>query len=303
MTAAIELLATNIAPIIIVAAIGGLVQRIFDLDPVPLSRAIFYAFGPALVFESIVTTTISAGDMLTMGIFAVLLPTLIGAIAFLVSRLLSLDAGTTSAVVLVTMFLNAGNYALPLVEFAFGAEGLAWATIFFIVHALMLNSIAIFIASAGKEPISRALLQMLKVPAIYAIPLAFLMRTATFTLPLFIERSVELLGDASIPSMLFLLGMQIVRAGKPKCWGLISLVTVLRLVVSPLLGFPLARMIGLTGAGFNAGVTESAMPGPVMATVLATEFEVQSDLVTGAVLITTLLSPLTLTVVLMVLGA
>jgi len=303
LRAAIELLTSNIAPIVIVAAVGGLLQRLFDLDPAPLSKAIFYAFGPALVFKSIVETTISAGDMLTMGMFSLCIPAIIGFLALMACRLLSLNARTTSAVVLVTMFLNAGNYGLPLVEFAFGEEGLAWATIFFIVHALMLNSVAVFVASAGKEPIGHALLQMFKVPAVYAIPLAFLMRTPGWELPLYLDRSIELMADAAIPAMLFLLGMQIIRAGLPKRWGIISLITLLRLVISPLIAFPVARGLGLTGAGLNAGITEAAMPGPVMATVLATEYDVDSELVTGAVLITTLLSPLTLTAILVVLGA
>jgi len=302
LTAAIELLASNIAPIILVAAIGGLLQRAFDLDPLPLSRTIFYGFGPALVFKSIVETTISPEDIGRMGLFGLLLPVIMGAFTFAVARLLKFHAHTTSALVISIMFLNAGNYGLPLIGFAFGDEGLAWATIFFIVHALLLNSIAVVIASAGREPIGKAFLHMFQVPAVYAIPLAFLARSFSFELPLYAQRSIDLLAEAAIPCMLFLLGMQIVRAGWPKQWGLIGLIALLRLVISPLLGFPLANLVGLNGLGLSAGVTEAAMPSAVMATVLSTEYNLESDLVTGAVLITTLLSPITLTIVLTVLG-
>ncbi|MBN2556105.1 MAG: AEC family transporter [Anaerolineales bacterium] len=303
MTSAIRLLASNIAPIILVSAVGGLLQRQYKLDPVPISKAIFFGFGPALVFQSIVNTTISAGEIMQMGLFGLLVPVIIGAIAFALARLLKLSAPFTAAFVLSTMFLNAGNYGLPLVGFAFGEDGLAWATIFFIMHALMLNSIAVIITSAGKEPMGKAITQMFKVPAVYAIPIAFLVRSTSLTLPLFVDRSVDLLAEAAIPSMLFLLGMQIARSGWPKRWGLISLIVLLRLVLSPLIAFPIGRLVGLTGIGLSAGVAESAMPSAVIATVLSTEFDVVPDLVTGAVLITTLISPITLTIVLSVLGA
>lgn len=303
MTAAIELLASNIAPIIIVAAVGGLLQRAFDLDPVPLSKAIFYGFGPALVFRSIVETTISPEDIGRMGLFGLLVPVSMGIIAFIAARILKLQAETTSAVILSIMFLNAGNYGLPLIGFAFGEEGLAWATPFFIMHALLLNSVAVIIASAGREPLGRALLHMFKVPAVYAIPLAFLVRGFNLDFPLFTQRAIDLMADAAIPCMLFLMGMQIVRSGWPKRWGIIALIAFLRLVISPLIGFPLARLVGLSGIGLNAGITEAAMPSPVYATVLSTEYDVESDMATGAVLITTLLSPITLTIVLTVLGA
>jgi len=303
LTSAIRLLASNIAPIILVSAIGGLLQRQFKLDPAPIAKAIFFGFGPALVFQSIVNTSISAGEIMQMGLFGLLIPIIVGVIAFTIAHLLKLSPQLTAALVLSTMFLNAGNYGLPLVGFAFGEEGLAWATIFFIVHALLLNSFAVIIASAGQEPLGKAIAQMFKVPAVYAIPIAFLVRSTPLTMPLYVDRSIDLLADAAIPTMLFLLGMQIARSGWPKRWGLISLIVLLRLVLSPLIAFPIGRLVGLTGVGLSAGIAESAMPSPVMATVLSTEFNVEPDLVTGAVLITTLLSPITLTIVLSVLGA
>ena len=45
------------------------------------------------------------------------------------------------------------------------------------------------------------------------------------------------------------------------------------------------------------------MPTAVMSTILAIEYDVEPDFVTGAVLLTTALSPLTLTVVLALLQA
>jgi predicted permease len=96
-----------------------------------------------------------------------------------------------------------------------------------------------------------------------------------------------------IPCMLILLGMQISHGGLPKRKDLLALVAGLRLIVSPLLAYLIAPVFGLEGQSAQVGVLESAMPTAVLATVITTEFDVEPDFATGAVLITTLLSPLT----------
>jgi predicted permease len=59
----------------------------------------------------------------------------------------------------------------------------------------------------------------------------------------------------------------------------------------------------LKGAAFQAGMVEAAVPTAITATVLATEYDIEPAFVTTAVLISTLLSPLTLTPILAYLGA
>jgi predicted permease len=67
-------------------------------------------------------------------------------------------------------------------------------------------------------------------------------------------------------------------------------------------GLLLAPLFGLGGMAYNAGVLESAMPTAVLSTILATEYDAKPAFVTTAVFTTTLLSPLTLTPLLLVLG-
>jgi len=68
-------------------------------------------------------------------------------------------------------------------------------------------------------------------------------------------------------------------------------------------GLTLAPLFGLSGMAYNAGILESSMPTAVLATILATEYDAEPAFVTTAVFVSTLLSPLTLTPLLLVLGA
>ena len=57
----------------------------------------------------------------------------------------------------------------------------------------------------------------------------------------------------------------------------------------------LVSILQLSGAARQAAVTEASMPTAVITTALATEYDVEPAFVTSTVVLTTLLSPITLT--------
>jgi malate permease and related proteins len=65
--------------------------------------------------------------------------------------------------------------------------------------------------------------------------------------------------------------------------------------VTPLVALLVARLLGLTGVARQAAVLQASMPAAVATTVLAVEYDLDAMLVSGVVVLTTVLSPLTLT--------
>jgi predicted permease len=96
--------------------------------------------------------------------------------------------------------------------------------------------------------------------------------------------------------MLLVLGMQFEKGAWPERPGLVAVASVLALIGSPLIGFLLAPALGLTGLARQAVLVESAMPSAVITTILALEFDVAPRFVTSVVVVTTLASPLTVSV-------
>ena len=303
MTSLIQLFAANLLPILLVASIGFFLQRKLKVDPRPISQIIFYSLTPVLIFRLLIDTDIQAGEMGRMVLLSLITTICVGMVAWLIVKLLRLPIITSSAFVLTVIGMNAGNFGLSLNYFAFGEEALAWASIFFVTNSLFINSAGVYIATVGKLKPLNALKGLLKVPAVYTIPLAFIVRSIEFEIPLGIWRPIELLSSAAIPCMLLVLGMQIGNNGFPKRLGLLSLSSALRLVVSPAIAFIFARSLGFTGAAFQAGVTEAAVPTAVITSIIALEFDVDPPFVTGAILVSTLLSPVTLTPLIALLGA
>jgi len=285
----------TLLPVMILAALGMLLRRRLQIDPKPLSQIVFYVFAPALVFQLLIRNPFSLGDMLRMATFVVLLLAAMAVIAWTIARVMKLSRTMTSALILCIVFMNAGNLGLPVTQLAFGAVTLAWASVFFSTTALLSNSAGAWIASVGRASPGKALVGLAKVPSVYAIPLALVLHSAEVTLPPFVEVPVGLLAGAAVPSMLLLLGMQLSGNGQRRHIGLLGLVSAARLVVSPLIAWGLTAAFRFPPTAVQAGILEAAMPSAVLNSILAAQYDVEPEFVSSAILVTTLLSPLTLT--------
>jgi predicted permease len=293
----------NLFPILLAACIGFALAKWLKINPRPLSQVIFYVFTPILVFNLIINSKLSNQDILRTLVFAIVLMVCVGGLTWLIGGLLRLDRRMLAAVMITAMFMNAGNYGLPLTNFAFGETALAFASVFFVINAMFTNTVGIVIASSGSMSVLNAIKGLIKFPAIYALTLGILFLQFGWKLPSGLDRSVTLLSDAAIPCMLVLLGMQLVNIRLDGHVLPLILTSSMRLLIAPALAFGLTKLFGMTGPSYQAVVLEAAMPVAVLTTILATEFDAEPTFVTTAVLVTTLLSPLTLTPLLAFLGA
>ena len=291
----VSILIDIIAPIMAVAAIGFALARIFSLDSRVLSKLSLYLFSPALIFVSIYRSKLGT-EFVSIAAFAFIIFGLMGVVTWVLAKFLRFDRMTTSAFALSTMFVNAGNYGLPLGLFAFGQEGLSRAVVFFVATSILAQTFAIFIAARGTVTNRDALFQVLKMPLIYAAALALVFNAYQWQIPEPVMKSVDLLSGGTIPLVLVILGIELSRAALTQDRGVIALATFVRLVIAPLLAFGLAAAMGLQGVARSVCIVEASTPTAVLAAIIASEFKAKSDFVTGAVLVSTLASVVTLTI-------
>lgn len=295
MTLLLSIFANDVLPIFIVAAVGFAVARVLKADVRTLSRITFNALSPCLVFHLLVTSSLSASDFIRMTALAVLVIVGIGLVARLVTLPLRLDRALTSAFLIVVMFSNSGNYGLPVVLFAFGRDALAHATVYFVANAVATYTLGVFLASAGRRSIGQAARGVLRVPAVWGVVAAGTVVGLGIPMPPAVMRPVELLSGAALPTMILVLGMQLERSAWPDRPALVALAGALSLVVTPLLAVGAAQLLGLTGVARQAAIVQSGMPSAVLTTILALEFDVEPSFVTACVMLSTLASPITVT--------
>lgn len=111
-------------------------------------------------------------------------------------------------------------------------------------------------------------------------------------------RTTSLLGQAAIPLMLVLLGMQLARVKIQQNWGFFGLSTALRLLIGPLLAVVLVAALGLEGLTRKIVILQTSTPSAVLPLLYTIRFGTRPDLVSGTIMLSTLCSALTLTALL-----
>jgi predicted permease len=287
--------ANNILPIFLISGTAYLIGKYLSIDSRTVGRLVFYFFSPVLVFNLITQSQLPFTEMIMTAAYATAVMIACGLLAMVGGLVFHLERRALIAVVLVSMFANNGNFGLPLISFAFGPAALAHSSIYFVTSGVLVNSLGVLIASLGHLNIKNSLLGLLKIPTIYALAAALLTVRFNLALPLPLERSISLVAGGTVPMMLVLLGLELQKAQWTRNLRGLALGTSVRLLAGPVIGLIMASLFGMTGSAKQGSVLESAMPSAVINTVLATEYNLDSSLVTGTILLTTLLSPLTLT--------
>lgn len=265
-------------PILVTVVLGYTFRRKISFDLQSINRLCMYVLSPCLVFNTLLRTNVSGGDTVRMVSFVVVSTLAMGVLALVVGRTLRLDRTDQSAFLLATMFMNSGNYGLPLARFAFGEAGFQYAVLFYLGQTTMAQTLAVFIAAAGRSNARRALLQVLRLPLVYAAVAAVVLRallgtpgpTTPFVL-VGLERGVEMVAGAALPVLLMMLGMQLGAAQPIDDGRRVTLATALRLVVAAPLAYGIALLLGLGPMALSVGVIQASMPTAVNVTILANE--------------------------------
>ena len=302
MTDIVFVLTQNILPIFIVAAFGFALQRWIGVEKRPLSTIVLNVLSPCLVFSSLVGSKLPGDELVSLALFTVLAVFLMSGVAYLSARVLRLGRTETIALMVVTMFVNGGNYGLTLNQLRYGDPGLARAVVYYTTSTVILYTIGIFISSMGEMPWREALRRLLRFPAVYAAVLAVVVYSFNIPLPAPLLRGIEVAGAGAIPVMLLVLGMQLADLKTVASLRLALPAIGLRLIIGPLIGLLVATLLGLSGLGRSTSIIESSMPPAVFTIILATEFELEPTAVTSIVMVTTLLSPLTIATTITLLG-
>jgi len=282
-------------PLLILAATAA-VSRRTDLAPGALSAATFWLFTPCLVLDALVTGTVDLVELAAILAVPVAVALVTWALGEVLLRVVRVDPGARDALLLGGILTNAGNLGLPIVTFRWGEVGALVGAVVLAGTSIVSATIGVWIAGRGhgaRNPLGR----LLRVPLVWALVLGLGLRLSDVALPVVVGRSVELLGQAAIPCMLVVLGLQLMslRRGPSADLPLAGLAVTagLKLLVVPILAWGLAIALGLPDTTIAVLVVQQAMPTAVFSVVLATEYGRPAHVAAFVVAVTTGLGFLT----------
>lgn len=272
---------TVTAPVFCIVALGFLWSKWHQtFDTETLTNLVVKLATPCLVFTTLTNFDLglqTIGSMALAAACALFLSALIGSV---VLRLSGLPLHTYLASL---MHPNTGNIGLPLVFMAFGEKGLALGVAYFIVISISQYTIG-YGLSAGSFSIKRLLQQ----PLIYAVLISLLVVSVNLPVPVWIEKTTELISGIVIPALLMVLGYSLAQL-KITAIKLAIYLALVRLVMGLLVGILLIKGLGLEGDAAGVVFLMCIMPIAVFNFVFAKHFNRSPETVAGVIITSTLL--------------
>lgn len=176
------------------------------------------------------------------------------------------------------------------------------ATVFFVISNLACNTLGAFFAARANGGGLCAVTRVLKLPGLYAFALAFALWALGATVPQVLLKPIEIIGRASIPIMLMMLGVQLSQTKLGGRYGQVAIGVIMRLVVGAGVALGMARLVGLTGLARQVAAIQASTPTAVSSALMAIEFDADADYVSSVIFATTVLSSVSLTFLMMLLG-
>ncbi|MBU5441739.1 AEC family transporter [Paenibacillus sp. MSJ-34] len=297
-----HILLTNVLPMSVMVAIGIVLQRVFSLDIKTLSKLNFYLFSPAIIFDLLYSTAISAQLIGQVLFFFLLFMAAQYLCVELVIRLKGYKQGMKGAMRNSVLFYNSANYGIPLNQLAFGGNPytLGIQVIIMMMQSLIPNTYGVYTVNAHKADTRRILRTIASMPILYVIPLAFALRGFHVPIPQFLYTPIDYLSSAFIGMALTTLGAQLGNMEwrlDRKLAGDVGISSALRLVVGPLLAALIVWLMGLDRMMAAALIVSSAVPTSLSSALLAVEFDNEEQFASQSVFVSTILSIVTVTVV------
>ncbi|GAB3794614.1 AEC family transporter [Virgibacillus kimchii] len=287
-----------ILPIIAVFAAGFILQRIRLLDVKSVSAVSIYILMPALVFIGLYDAEFDSSYFIIL-IYMFVLFFLMVFLNKMLARILKWSPSTESASILSTGFMNSGNYGLPVVLFSIGEAALPFAVFIMVIQSLQNNFFGVYYASRSTSGMKRAWLNVCKMPTTYAAILAILLQPLNVEVPEAVYSTLSMVGEAGIPVMMIVLGMQLASIKSVKInWQVISAAVILKTAVAPLFAFLFVWMLDVDPLIGVILIVISAMPTAATTTMYAIEFDTEPDLVSSITFISTAVSIVSLTILL-----
>ena len=272
--------AGTVLPVLAIAAVGYALGVVRDVDVEPLNTVTLYVLLPALIVHSLLTTPLGGGTALRLFAAIAAFTAVMLVVAYGAGRAVGETGPRLSALVLAAAFPNVGNFGIPVSEFAFGATGRTTAALFVAGQQVVLYTLGVYVASRGSTSARGAARQVVRLPLIYVVALALLVAHLGLVPPAdgTTMTTLELVGNASIPVFLVVLGLEL-EAADPATAALRTTPAVaLKLLVAPVVGLAIAVAAGFeVPAVAHTFAVETAAPAAITPLALLVEFGGSDD--------------------------
>jgi len=293
----VDILTRVTLPIIIVIALGWLLQPKLKLDIGTLNRVQVYVVMPAFLIHFLSSGKQPISVVWTVATFGVVLFAILIPLGWLACLLLRQRRSLGPMMGLGTAYANVGFFGMPVTQLAFGPDHLIYMSVMTALTTTMICTAGVWLLAptngGGK-------LEKLKIafetPLIPSVAVGLALKGGGIELPVVVSQPMQLIGSIFTPLALYTLGAQISSARNLKLeWVPQILIIVLKFVAAPCLAWWLCNLMQLPSDVTQLVVVAAATPVGVLITIFAAEYKTEPEFISTAVVITTVLSPIFVT--------
>jgi malate permease and related proteins len=277
-----------VIPVFILIAAGFIFARWKKISLTSVTEIIVYLGTPSLVFSSLASKPLFAGDIIVLASGILLIFAGVG----LLIRLYFLISGFSSrGFALPTLFMNAGNMGIPLALFAFGQEGMQRAALMFVIITFLQYSLGIFILNGRGN-----WTEIFRLPLIYAALAGLVFNLAQIKIPELLLQPIVMLGQATIPIMLISLGYRLYQVESLQLGHALG-GALLRILGGFAAASIAVNLIGAEGVNRQVLLLYGSLPSAVVNFILTEKYRQDPGLAASIVVLGTFISVFTIPVV------
>ena len=273
--------------------IGFLKQSDRDL----LSNIVLYIMLPAMVFINLKKATISS-DMLYLPVLGIALSILLLVPAYIYCKVRKYDERTTWTILLAASLMNTGFIGFPVSLGVFCDAGFLNAVFFDLSTSVMVVLYGVILAKKFGGDAREAVKSIVTFMPLWAVIFGLLFNALDITsLGYVLDTILEYLAGATIPMIMLALGLSLDFRNVGENFTDSIVVSVIKLVISPLIILVLLMLLNIHGMVFNIAILEAGMSTAGNALVLAISYNLDKDLMGSLIFTNVVLSIVTLTAI------
>ena len=276
-------------PIFAIVAAGYLYARLKKPDITFANQLNMDVFIPALLFSVLSSRSFNIAAYQQIALAALVIIIGSGLLALPIAKLARVPVKTF---VPPMMFTNSGNMGLPLAVFAFGEQALPAAVVLFIIENGLHFTLGTYIMDHRAH-----WLDVLRIPMVVATLAGIAFSLSGWVLPQPVNVTIEMLGQVSIPLLLFSLGVRLINVDI-KDWRIGLLGAVVCPVSGLVIAWLLLQFMDLPPLQASLLLIFGALPPAVLNFIVAEKYRQEPSRVASIVMLGNLASFISIPIVL-----
>ncbi len=290
-----EILTTVTLPIVVLMALGWFIQTRLDLNVRTLSKLLLNVILPCALFHFLTSAELPLRDVWPTVWFTIAQFVCFAALGWAIAALCRVRAELRPLIALALAFANSGNFGLPVAQLAFPPDYLLHQTLIVSLHSIAIVPYGVLLLARQSGGLGQSIRALLTSPMLLAVAAGIMVKGFDIELPLMITHPIKIISGAYIAIALFTLGAQLAETRFSLSHAPVWLAVGLKMLLAPALTWGVLLLIGFEAGLIDLLVVAAAAPVGILMAIFATEYERAPDIAGAMVLISTVLSPITVT--------